>query len=91
MNDEKMFFTDRDKSIDILKGIAMILVVYGHTWPFCRNFIYLFHMAVFMMASGYCYRTRIDVLSTWEKYIIRKLKGLYIPFVVCNGMVLCQV
>ena len=76
----------RDSSIDILKGLAIILVVYGHTWPFCRSFIYLFHMAVFMMASGYCYKTRIQSFADWGKYILKKAKALYLPFIMCNGI-----
>ena len=80
----------RDPSIDVLKGIAIVLVVYGHTWPFCRNFIYLFHMAVFMMASGILYSGKIDSIREYLKYIIKKIKGLYIPFVICNAtFVLC--
>ena len=66
----------RDSSIDILKGLAIILVVYGHTWPFCRNFIYLFHMAVFMMASGYCFSCRIETVNEYRSYILKKLKAL---------------
>lgn len=38
------------------------------------------------MASGYCYRASISSFSSWKKYIIRKVKELYIPFVVCNGI-----
>ena len=75
----------RDPSIDVLKGLAIILVVYGHTWPFCRGFIYLFHMAVFMMASGYCYSAEISDLTGWGNYIGKKIRGLYIPFIICNG------
>lgn len=43
-------------------------------------------MAVFMMASGYCYRARIESGTSWTKYAKRKVKGLYIPFVACNGI-----
>ena len=75
---------NREPIIDILKGITILLVVYGHTWPFCREFIYLFHMAVFMIASGLCFsfteKTRVGVL----KYVLKKVKTLYIPFVVAN-------
>ena len=74
----------REPSIDILKGVAIILVVYGHTWPFCREFIYLFHMAVFMMASGYCYSAKMLSGKEYSRYIERKIKTLYIPFVLCN-------
>lgn len=75
----------RNPSIDILKGLAIVLVVYGHTWPFCREFIYLFHMAVFMMASGFCYTVKISSGKEYVSYLFRKLKGLYIPFIICNG------
>ena len=40
----------RDASLDALKGICIILIVYGHVYPACRNFIYLFHVPVFLCA-----------------------------------------
>ena len=43
-------------------------------------------MAVFMMASGLCFRAKIDSAESWKKYIVRKINGLYIPFVICNGI-----
>ena len=45
----------RIPEIDILKGIAIILVVIGHTRVPGNSFIYLLHMAVFFIASGYFY------------------------------------
>ena len=42
-------------------------------------------MAVFMMASGYCYSAKLSSSSEYRKYIIRKIKSLYLPFVLCNG------
>ena len=45
--------TRRDSTIDILKGIGIILVVLGHAdFPF-RDWVYLFHMALFFITSGY--------------------------------------
>jgi fucose 4-O-acetylase-like acetyltransferase len=43
-------------------------------------------MAVFMMASGYCFKAKIKSFSTWKNYVIKKIKGLYVPFVICNGL-----
>jgi len=74
----------RDRRVDILKGIAIILMVYGHTFPFCRNFIYLFHMPVFCIASGYCYQLKADSLSGLRKYICRRFERLYLSFILCN-------
>ena len=47
----------RETSIDILKGIAIILMVIGHSGVSegLERFVYLFHMSVFVIASGYCY------------------------------------
>lgn len=46
---------ERNVTIDIMKGIGIILMVVGHSgYPsFLRNFIYTFHMPLFFMISGY--------------------------------------
>ncbi len=38
----------RNCKIDILKGIAILLVVIGHTGFAGTRYIYIFHMAVFL-------------------------------------------
>ena len=46
----------RDLSVDIVKALGIVCMVAGHcVWPF-THFIYLFHMAIFFIASGYCYK-----------------------------------
>ncbi len=76
----------RDKSIDILKGIAIVLVVYAHTRPFCTNFIYSFNLPVFFMCSGYCFKKRICNLNDLRSYIAGKMRTLYLPCAVYNGI-----
>lgn len=54
--------------------------------PF-THFIYLFHMAIFFMASGYCFNasnseTMQDVLS----FVKRKFKGLWFPYVLWTAV-----
>lgn len=44
--------------IDWVKVFAIILVVWGHVSPFWGNQIYLFHMPLFFMVSGYLYHAR---------------------------------
>ena len=80
--------SNRNDSIDIIKAIGIILMVWGHTWPFCRNFIYTFHMAIFFIASGFCYSKKIDSYRKLVTYIKKKIKSLYIPFIICNGLFL---
>jgi len=46
---------ERDKSIDIAKGIGIITVVWAHLQDACpiKEEIYLFHMPLFFILSGY--------------------------------------
>jgi fucose 4-O-acetylase-like acetyltransferase len=74
---------ERNINIDIIKGIGIILMVGGHCGMPFTHFIYLFHMAIFFMASGYCFNasnseTMQDVLS----FVKRKFKGLWFPYVL---------
>ena len=58
-----------EERIDIVKGLAIILVVIGHTIQFCDlnggvlnpvyQWIYSFHMGLFFFCSGYLF-TWID-------------------------------
>src|ERR1035437_9841926 len=70
-----------DDVISILKGIGIVLVVIGHSSPpsFILSFIYLFHVSLFFISSGYFFNNK----STDDKigYIWKKIKGLYFPFV----------
>ena len=83
----------RDYSIDIIKGIAIFFVLWGHSIQciagdegFFSNwmikFIYSFHMPLFMMISGYlffksCHRSFLTILKG-------RLISLGIPFIVWN-------
>ena len=71
--------------IDIMKGILILLMVLGHTYVVYKEFIYLFHMAVFFMISGYCWSEKhANNAKSAGKYIIQKIIRLYIPFVLIN-------
>lgn len=80
---------NRLPEVTIAKGIGIILVVIGHCVPDIfriRQFIYLFHMPLFFFLSGYCYR--VDTEEKMMSYVLRKVKSLYFPFVVCNCLAL---
>ncbi len=74
--------------LDIAKGIAIILMVLGHTsipMP-VSNFIWSFHMPLFFVASGWC--------TNWEhhsfrEYAVRKIRSLCIPFLIYSIIVFC--
>lgn len=75
---------ERDKAVDVLKGIAMILIVTGHAYTPHRDWIYLFHVAAFFMASGYCWHRKIDCPQEWVSFVTRQVKKLYVPYVIYN-------
>lgn len=67
----------RDETFDILKGIAIIFVIMGHSGvgPL-RAFIFSFHMPLFFFITGYFLKIR-----PLSKEMERSLKRLIIPYV----------
>ena len=75
----------RKNSIDIIKGMAIILMVYGHTFGVARDFIYLFHMPVFIFISGYCFNSaHADSLKSCEEYFFSRVRRLILPYMGFN-------
>lgn len=78
---------DRDIYVDIIKGIAIILMVMGHTAVSFTRFIYLFHMAVFFIASGYCLKeSSCTDFKSFFHYTKKRIIGLYVPYVIINTL-----
>lgn len=93
MNVCKTSFQSRNYLIDIIKGIAILLVVIGHniqygsdsslrlTGDFFEHplykFIYSFHMPLFTLISGYLCHIRKN--ETDRDYLLRKVKVYFIP------------
>lgn len=77
---------NRNRWLDIAKGIAITLMIAGHT-PIpsvMSHFIYAFHMPLFFIASG--------LVSNYEKYslmdyIKHKSYTLLLPFVCYSTIV----
>lgn len=75
----------RSTELDYMKGILIILVVLGHIPTPLTNWIYLFHIPVFFMISGFCWKTKYaNDFKSMKSYVIGKLKRLYVPFVIVN-------
>lgn len=78
---------ERNISIDIIKGIGIILMVGGHCGMPFTHFIYLFHMAIFFMASGYCFNAaNSETLQGVLSFVKRKFKGLWFPYVLWTAV-----
>ena len=66
--------------IDIAKGIAMILVIVGHTVPNpspLRHAIFSFRMPVFFILAGYTFRPK-----PWRELLSGSVSRLLVPYVV---------
>ena len=79
---------ERNTYIDAVKGIGIISIVIGHaSWELSFGnhiieigpFVYLYHLAIFLFCSGYL--TKDSNINITE-FVVKKIKGLYIPFVI---------
>lgn len=84
----------RYETIDIAKGFAIVLVVIGHFvsdymprgYHIVRDVIYMFHMPLFVFASGFLYqatRRKVGYLS----FIKGKFKRLIVPYFTVSVLV----
>ena len=71
----------RNNVISICKGIAIILMVLGHTEGpgFLMHIVYLFHMPIFFITAGYFF-SRKYLSDSWT-FVVKRFKGLYVPMV----------
>ena len=79
----------RNTVISICKGMAIILMVMGHAdCPgVLSKFLYEFHMPLFFITAGYFFSLRyLDDETTFVK---KRLRGLYVPFVMWSVFFLC--
>lgn len=68
---------ERNKVIDIAKGIGIMLVVYTHTKCYAHDAIYIFIMPLFFALSGYFFN---EERPLWENIKV-KFKTLIIPYI----------
>lgn len=78
---------NRNEELDIIKALGIVFMVAGHSGFPLKNWVYLFHMAIFFMTSGYClkesYSDNGHQLVTFFK---KKVLSLYLPFVTFNSI-----
>lgn len=66
-----------------MKGIAIIAVVFGHFAPESRHFVYSFHMPLFFIVAGFCFKDR--QVKTMIKSDFRRL---ILPFLIVSFILL---
>ena len=93
---------NRSLYIDIVKGIAIILVVFGHGIEYysdeylagnlfysdkLHNIIYAFHMPLFMLVSGYLFYGSV-VRHSWRQNLKTRFTKLILPVILWNTIYL---
>lgn len=87
---------ERLVSFDIAKAICIILVVVGHYSPdespewymWIHDVIYIFHMPLFMFASGYIYNATRKAEIGYGAFLLKKIKRLMIPYFVTSVIII---
>lgn len=90
MNKSRNFF------IDIIKGVSIFLMIWGHCIQYCVaesgmdffendvfKFIYSFHMPLFMLVSGYLFFFSFSKRSLKE-LLIHRTQALLQPIIFCS-------
>lgn len=73
-------------TIGYIKSFAIILMILGHACfdkmpgvPYFFEFVAMFHMPIFFIASGYCFKPKY--LNAPKAFFTSKIKGIYWPYV----------
>lgn len=76
-----MSYSSKNNYISIAKALGIILMVIGHSGcpTAISKFIYLFHMPLFFVCSGYFFKEISDNKSLLILYK-KRMKGLYLPY-----------
>ena len=71
----------RNNYISVTKAIGIILMVVGHSGcpSAIGRFIYIFHMPLFFVCSGFFFREATNKTSLMSFYK-KRIKGLYLPY-----------
>lgn len=78
---------NRTQSVDIAKGILIILVVVAHAQAdIVHDIIFIFHMPLFFVISGFLIRQE-KLLKTG--YVRGKIKHLIIPYMIYLMLICC--
>ena len=84
--------SQRDTSVDALRGFGMLLVIGGHIFsgPW-THYIYSFHMPLFFFLSGLCLARR-PAAGPFGAHVLKKCRTILLPYVVffCLSLLLAN-
>lgn len=72
----------RENSIDVSRGIAVILMVVGHIWTTGKihAWIYSFHMPLFFLISGLVGKWETPTINDFKDKIYKFIRRLVVPY-----------
>lgn len=89
--------SQRNNTLDILRGFAVILMVFGHCIQYGNgteliksngffdntifSLIYSFHMPLFMILSGYLFYYTVRKLHSHKEFIINRFQRIMLPII----------
>lgn len=81
--------SNRNHSIDILRGIAIFLVVFGHIThtPCIRTYIWGFHIPIFFFLSGLLFQR--NKYASFIDFLHKRAVSLLIPYVIFYLITFC--
>ena len=72
----------RDRSVDVCRGIAILLVTFGHSIyinKYLKEWVYTVHMPLFFFISGYLFNYD-KYKDNYKLFLKKKFKTLIIPY-----------
>lgn len=78
MKNERLYY------IDVIRGIAIFLVVLGHTYRgnMVQNWLYSFHMPLFFFISGWLYRGEYRTIAELKVFVCKKARSFLWPYLI---------
>ncbi len=82
----------RDPVFDIMRGLGITLMVAGHAGCPFSHWLYLFHMPLFFMISGWFFKPEhTGTRAGLFRILAGKVRTLWLPFVIANtAFTLCN-
>ncbi|WP_226555911.1 acyltransferase family protein [Priestia aryabhattai] len=71
--------TNREKWLDIAKGIGIVLILIDHSQNFLSDYVSWFHLTIFFVVSGYLFKP-IDGIENLIAWIKRRTIVLLVPY-----------
>lgn len=72
---------NRNKELDVLKGIAIVIMVMGHAGfgSFFDSYKSAFNMPIFFLISGYLYNP--SKYKNFKEFVLKKFRTIMVPYI----------